>query len=226
MLRSVAPLLTLSALAAFAPHAAAQRGLPLSPGVHPGSPIGPGMQFLPQPTPRFVPLGHGFGTTVMARPGQNLGFGFGGAGLYSRSGFGLGYGGFYGGFGYGYGGYGYGGYGYGGYGYPGGPTPVYIPVPVLPPQPNVILANEFPATLTVQLPPGKEMQVNGKPVPDDTPAGYSLTSPVLKQGEKYTFNVNVRWQSGGKTYEAKRSVMVGPGDHSRLLIVSGEEVKE
>jgi len=96
---------------------------------------------------------------------------------------------------------------------------------VLPPQPNVVLANEFPATLTIQLPQGKEMQVNGKPA-EDTPAGYTLTSPALKSGEKYTFSVDVRWQSGGKTYEAKRSVSVGAGDRSRLLIVSGEEVKE
>ncbi len=220
MLRLVAPVIVLSALAVFAPHASAQRNnLPLAPGVHPGSPIGPGMQFLPQPTPRFVPLGHGFGTTVMARPGQNLGFGPGRRGFSSYPGYGFGYGGFYGGFGY-----------YGGYGYPGAvvyePEPVFVPVPVWPPQPNVILANEFPATLTVQLPSGKEMVLNGKPVPEDAPAGYTLTSPPLKSGETYTFSVNVRWQSGGKTYEAKRSVAVGAGDRSRLLIVSGEEVKE
>jgi len=100
----MAPVIALVALTGFTSDASAQRGLPLSPGVHPGSPIGPGMQFLPQPTPRFVPLGNGFGTTVMARPGQNLGFGVGSRGFYNGSGFGYGFGGF-GGYGY-YGGYG------------------------------------------------------------------------------------------------------------------------
>jgi hypothetical protein len=81
-------------------------------------------------------------------------------------------------------------------------------------EPQPWLSNEFPATLTIQLPSG------------DNPKEYALTSPVLKPGERYTFAVNVRWMSGGKTYEAKRNVTVGPGDRSRLLIVSGDEVKE
>lgn len=208
-----------AALAALASVASAQpRALPLSPGVMPGSSIGPGTQFLPQPTPRFVPTSRNSGITAMARSGDPIGFGS------SRNFYGYGTG-----FGYGYGGYGYGGYGYGGgYGYPnisietfGGPSFI----PVLPPQPNVVLANEFPATLTIQLPPGKDMKVNGKTA-EDTPAGYTLTSPALPSGEKYTFKVDVRWQSGGKTYEARRVVTVGAGERSRLLIVSGEEVDE
>ena len=53
-----------------------------------------------------------------------------------------------------------------------------------------------------------------------------LTSPVLRQGQQHTFLVKARWNSDGKTYETKRAVTLGAGDRSRLLIVSGDEVKE
>jgi hypothetical protein len=170
-------------------------GLPLSPGVMPGSPFGPGTQFLPPPRPVFVP----------SRSTQGGFTNFG-----ARSGFGFG--------GYGYGGYyGYPGYGYGydpGYDYDVGfPDPVIVSVPVRPYTP-VIVSGERSATLTVELPPGA------------APNGYTLTSPLLKPGDQYTFNVNVRWTLKGKTFEAKHTVTAGPGDKSRLMIVSGDEVKE
>ena len=53
-----------------------------------------------------------------------------------------------------------------------------------------------------------------------------LTSPVLSPNQKYTFNIKARWTTGGKTYEAKRSVTLGSGDRSRLMVVSGDEVRE
>jgi hypothetical protein len=167
-----------------------------------GSSIGPGTQFLPQPTPRFVPgRGIGGGTTQYVRPGSDVVY-YGLLPSFNRSGFGYGYG-----YSYGYGGFG----GYDDSDFDSAPN--FIPAPS-PPEPQILLANEFPATLTVQLPAG------------DNPKEYALISPVLKPGEQYTFAVNVRWMSGGKTYEAKRSVTLGPGDRSRLLIVSGDEVKE
>ena len=157
--------------------------------------------------PRFAPQSGFGGLTPFAGPNTAFGFAAPRFSLPYRTGFGYGYGGY----GYAYNGYGYGSggyrYNYGGYG------PVFVPhwrwV-----QPQVVLANEFPATLTIQLPAG------------DAPKEYALMSPVLKPGEEYTFAVDVRWMSGGKTYEAKRSVTLGPGARSRLLIVSGEEVKE
>jgi len=225
MFRFVVPALALIALVTYSPLAQAQRGghgggggfsprsLPLSPGIFPGSPIGPGTQFLPQPTPRFVP-NRGFaggGTTQYARP--NVGFGRTGSRFSqtNRLGFGYGYG--YGGYGDGYG---YNGYGYGddGYGYSyGGYDPMFYPQGEWF-EPQIVLGNEFPATLTIQLPSG------------DTPKEYSLTSPVLRPDQRYTFAVNVRWVRGGKTYEAKRNVTLGSRDRGRLLIVSGDEVKE
>ncbi|QJW95668.1 hypothetical protein [Frigoriglobus tundricola] len=230
MSRFFVPALTVVAFATFAPTALAQHGgrggqmgggssqrtLPLSPGVFPGSSIGPGTQFLPQQTPRFVPNNGiaGGGTTQYLRPNAGFGAGSSRFGLVNGVGFGFGYG--YGGYGYGYGYNGY-GYGNGDYGYSYGYAPVYYHRRHWFGgwyQPNIILGNEFPATLTVQLPSG------------EVPKEYSLTSPVLKPEERYTFAVNVRWTSGGKTYEAKRDVTLGAGDRSRLLIVSGTEVKE
>lgn len=197
--------------------------LPLSPGVMPGSPIGPGTQFLPPPMPHFGG-GHttGFGSAGIRRVG--LGIGYGGYG------YGLGYG--YGGYGYGLG-YGYGGYGYGspyygyGYGYPYGYGYGYSQFNyALSTGSTPIRAAQYPAGLTIQTPTASRMWVNGEQVKGDEVSEHTLTSPLLVPGENYTFNIKLRWTTGGKTYETSRAVVVRPGDHSRLLIVSGDETKE
>lgn len=209
MLRS---LLALSALAATAAPACAQpRKLPLSPGVRPASPIGPGTQFLPQPTPRFRSPPSGMSGSFHTTHGKTLfgphrGFGYGG---------------------FGYLGYGYGGYG--GYGYDA-PQPLVIEIvpPPLPPQlppRGVVLANEFPATLTVQFPAPADVWLNGAEVTGGPADERVLTSPVLKPGASFAFDVRARWDLGGKTYEAKRTVTLEAGARSRLIIVSGTEVK-
>jgi uncharacterized protein (TIGR03000 family) len=128
-------------------------------------------------------------------------------------------------------------YGYGGYGY-GGNVITQVIVPAQPvitldpglapvrPQPAVVLANQFPATLTLQFPASAEVWLGGKKLEGAASDERVLTSPVLASGQNYTFDVKARWKSGGKTYETKRSVTLGSGDRSRLLIVSGDEVKE
>ena len=94
-------------------------------------------------------------------------------------------------------------------------------------EPSVIaLSNEFPATLTLQFPAAAEVWLDGKKMTGGATAERVLTSPVLTQTQQYTFAVRARWTTGGKTYEAKRSVALGAGDRSRLYIVSGDEVKE
>jgi uncharacterized protein (TIGR03000 family) len=123
-----------------------------------------------------------------------------------------------------------------GFGYSfGGILPAYPTVPMpqvtTTPEPRqsdpvVVLAREYPATLTVQLPTAAQVWLDGKKVSDTTSEEHVLTSPILKQGDQYTFLVKARWTSKGKTYETKRAVTLGPGDRSRLLIVSGDEVKE
>lgn len=134
-------------------------------------------------------------------------------------------------FGYGFGGYGFGGYGFGGgLGYGVAPQVVIevapqAPAAVAPPERTVVLANEFPAALTVQFPAAADVWLNGKPVDGAAAEERVLTSPTLKPGERFTFDVRARWSRGGKTYEASHSAALGSGDRSRVLIVSGAEVK-
>ncbi|MBN9121624.1 MAG: TIGR03000 domain-containing protein [Planctomycetes bacterium] len=203
----------LGALALFATTVNAQpRSLPLSPGVMPASPFGPGMPFRPTLTSPNQP---GLVLVPMLAPW--------GYPSYPAFGFGLGGGG---GFGYPFGGFGYPSVGYPPVGYP----PVGVAQSVEPQPPDqtttIALAKEFPATLTVQFPGTAEVWLDGKKVEGTASEERVLKSPVLKEGEKYTFAVKGRWTTGGKTYEAKRSVTLSAGDRSRLLVVSGEEVKE
>lgn len=200
----------LVALVGLASVAGAQQ--PLSPGVMPASPIAPGTQ-------SFIPFG-----SITQRPGMDspntvffpvilpTGWGVGWAYQTFSP---------WTGFSYTY----------------GGIVPTTVPAVALPGQqvivnqppraePVVALANEFPATLTVQLPAAAEVWLDGKRVKGSTAAEWALTSPVLTPGQTYTFLVKAQWTSGGKTYEAKRAVTLGPGDHSRLGILSGDEVKE
>jgi uncharacterized protein (TIGR03000 family) len=122
------------------------------------------------------------------------------------------------------------GYNYGGLippeGFEAPPPPQ--PVAVFPRrrEPTVVLANEFPATLTIQFPAAAEVWLNEKKVAGKPTEEQTLTSPVLKPDQTYTFLVKARWTSGGKTYETKRAVTLGSGSRSRLLVISGDEVKE
>lgn len=119
------------------------------------------------------------------------------------------------------------------------PTPLYadpfrvqVPMntfptePARPPEPVVALANEFPARLTLEFPAAAEVWVNGKKRDESPSTEWTLTSPVLKSGESYTFEVKARWTAGGKTYEAERSVPVASGNRSRVLVVAGTQVRE
>ena len=118
-----------------------------------------------------------------------------------------------------------------GYGYQQPPTVVVVPVPtpVAPPEPPervVILGNEFPATLVMEFPAPAEVWVNGEKSDAKPDREWTLTSPVLKPGEEFTFKVKARWKSSEKTYEAERSITVPGGKRSRALVVSGTEIKE
>jgi uncharacterized protein (TIGR03000 family) len=184
------------------------RPLPLAPGVTPGSPFAPGAPFqVPAPPPprvsqssiQFVPV---------LGPG---GLYYPWVGYASGLGYGTGY----------------------GFGYPGmlpGPAALAPAAPVVVGPvfvPDVVnLANEFPATLTLQFPAAAQVWLDGKKLTGSAAEERVLTSPVLRTGEKYTFNVKARWEKGGKTYEAKRAVALGAGDRSRLSIISGDEVRE
>ncbi|MFM8272588.1 MAG: hypothetical protein ACKODX_09670 [Gemmata sp.] len=201
-------LATLLAVGAFAASAAAQPGnLPLSPGVRPAGPYGPG-----------APAGVG---PAAVAPGQQgvicfpatapwgWAHGWGGYQTYSPLGCGLGYA-----FG-----------GYLPYGYAPLAPPPQAPAPGPRREPTVVLANEFPATLVLQFPAAADVWLNGQAVKGRAADERTLTSPVLKQGQRFTFEVKARWTRGGKTYESEQAVTLGPADRSRLFVVSGTEVK-
>lgn len=171
-----------------------------------------------------APIGPG----MYRGPGVGIGGGFGARPLHG----GFPHPTFYGGGGFLSGGYYYGNY-YSPYFVGPGPNtqfidPVYVPVPVRvgPPEPAVVLAGEFPAALTLVFPAAADVWLNGEKVAGDAAAERTLTSPVLRPGEQFTFRVRARWAVNGQSYEATRDVTLGPGARSRLLIVSGTAVTE
>jgi uncharacterized protein (TIGR03000 family) len=143
----------------------------------------------------------------------------------------------------GLGGFGYGGFGggfvtnsyYGGYGYgyspyfvvPGPSDYSYPAEPAAPAQPAFVveLSGHATASLTLEFPAAANVWLDGKEVPGDPATVRTLTSPVLKPGQEYTFHVKAQWEAGGKTYEYTRDVPLGPGKHSKVLVVSGTELK-
>jgi uncharacterized protein (TIGR03000 family) len=198
--------LALLSAVSIASSVGAQPGrLPLAPGVHPGSPIGPGTQFIPQPGPRFVPPR----PVAPAIPGapyapfSPLGYGFHGP-LF----------------------------GFGPFFNPYPDPPIVIVVeapPALPPvpvEPGVVLANEFPATLSVQFPAPARVWVNGTALAGGAKEVWALESGALRVGTPHTFEFKARWELNGKSYEATRSIGVRAGDRSRLQVVSGTEVRQ
>lgn len=212
-------LAALGAVALSVAAASAQPGLPLSPGVTPASPIGPGTQFIrPQFNvgPTFSPNVAGLQILPVMSPYGYPTTPFYGNAVGPLNSFGSG-------FGYGY-----------GVGYPAGglfaaPPAINITQSVTNvsaggPVSTVVPIKDLPATLTLQFPNAAEVWVNGKKADGDAATERVLTSPTLKVGESHTFEVKARWMSGGKTYEATRTVTLGAGDRSRLLIVSGVEV--
>lgn len=108
-------------------------------------------------------------------------------------------------------------------------VPVPVPVPQSPRRPEpppLIPGNEFPAVLVLELPAPGEIWVNGRQAEGGPATEWVLTSPVLRAGGEYTFDVKARWTAGGKSYESQRAVTVVGGRRSRLLVLAGTEVRE
>lgn len=209
MIRTATALTVLIGLASVA-NAQPRQPQPLSPGVMPANPIGPGLPFPAGAIPQRP--GPDSPNTVFFPVALPTGWGVGWA--YQTFSPWTGF-----------------SYVYGGIVPPGAPMlqqQVIVEQPAAPrrAEPTVILANEFPATLTVQLPAAAEVWLDGKKVKGDKAEEVVLTSPVLTANQEYTFLVKARWSSKGKTYEAKRAVTLKAGDRSRLGIVSGDEVRE
>jgi uncharacterized protein (TIGR03000 family) len=117
--------------------------------------------------------------------------------------------------------YGFPGPGY--YEYDAAPPSAFQP----PPAPRTVaLANEFPATLTLEFPAPAKVWLDGRLAPGQDAAERELTSPVLLPGERHTFKFRARWAVNGQEYETAREVTLGAGDRSKLLVLSGTPVAE
>ena len=190
-------------------------------------PLGVGHAPVVSPSIPFTPLSGGLGGAFSGgsiSPYRSSYYG-------STPGYGYwpGFGGFYPyyGYGYGYGGY---GYGWGGSSYLSPSvtiqTPLYVPVPVAPAEPNVELSSEAAATLVLEFPAPAEVWVNGKKGEGEPQETWTLTSPSILLGTDYPFEVKARWKANGKTYQYEKSVEVAAGKRSRSLVLSGTEIRE
>ena len=94
-----------------------------------------------------------------------------------------------------------------------------------PPPPLALVSNQYPATLSLQLPAVGEVWVNGTKGGSSATNEYTLTSPNLKPGQEFTFDVTARWAVDGKTFEFKRTVSLTGGNLSRVTVVAGTEVE-
>lgn len=205
-------LVTLVAVATMSPASAQPRGGygpagPMMRGGFGAPPAGGGFRMVQAPP---LPRTSGFGL------GVGLGTSYGGGGGY-RGGYGYGSGGFFAG-------------GIGPSPYYVAPQPIYIPggPAAAPAEPSgaTVVSGVLPATLVIEYPAAAKVWLNDVEVTGDVDAMWTFTSRALRPGETATFRVRGRWTAGGKTFESERVVPLGPGARSRLLVVSGTEVRE
>jgi uncharacterized protein (TIGR03000 family) len=86
-------------------------------------------------------------------------------------------------------------------------TNITIAAPTPPP--------ELRARLNLNVPPNAKVLLDGKEV-DTAALPVVLESPVLKEGQRYTFDVKVSWREGDKTEERARTVVVDAGESKTL----------
>jgi uncharacterized protein (TIGR03000 family) len=105
-------------------------------------------------------------------------------------------------------------------------VPVPVPVVVQPPEPPVPISGEAHATLVLTFPAEAEVWVNGVKGEGKPDAEWTLTSPALRTGTEYAFEVKARWKANGKTFQYERTTSVAAGNRSKATILNGTEVKE
>ena len=92
------------------------------------------------------------------------------------------------------------------------PVPIAAtPAPATTPQPRA----ELKARLTLHVPTGAKVFLAGKEV-DSAVQPLILESPVLKEGQSYSFDVKVSWIEGRQTEERARKVTVDAGENKSL----------
>jgi uncharacterized protein (TIGR03000 family) len=90
---------------------------------------------------------------------------------------------------------------------------------------QVVINPQLPAELTLAFPADATVTLNGRAVKGSGKT-QTLTSPPLKAGEAYTFNVKADWTADGQKYEWERVVTLGSGEHSKVAIARGFPVKD
>ena len=92
-----------------------------------------------------------------------------------------------------------------------------LPLPWPAPPPGVGPGGSLVMTAAVTL-NGQSVQGSGRT--------RTLTSPQLKAGETYTFDVKANWTADGKKYEWDRTVTLGSGERSKVAVARGFLAKE
>lgn len=92
-------------------------------------------------------------------------------------------------------------------------------------QPTIVVNPELPAELTLEFPADAAVTLNGRSV-EGSGKTRTLTSPELKAGESYTFDVKANWTADGKKYEWERTVTLGSGERSKVAVARGFQVKD
>lgn len=94
-----------------------------------------------------------------------------------------------------------------------------IPLPAA--APLLAAPIELRARLTLNLPLGARVWLAGKEV-DAAATPVMLESPVLRDGQAYSFDVKVTWRELGRTEERERTVRVDAGERKSLTYFGGK----
>jgi uncharacterized protein (TIGR03000 family) len=90
---------------------------------------------------------------------------------------------------------------------------------------QLVINPELPAVLALEFPADAAVTLNGKAV-EGSGKSQTLTSPPLRAGESYTFDVKANWTADGKKFEWERTVTVGSGDRSKVAVARGFPVRD
>jgi len=96
--------------------------------------------------------------------------------------------------------------------------PVLLPAPPLPP-PLAPEADPARAKVTLQVPETAEVFIEGEKL-KQIGAQREFYSPQLPEGQRFVYQVLVRWSDGQRPLERKLSVTVGRGEKPVLLVMN------
>jgi uncharacterized protein (TIGR03000 family) len=86
---------------------------------------------------------------------------------------------------------------------------------------QLVVNPELPAELTLEFPADAAVTLNGRAAEGSSGRTQTLTSPPLRAGESYTFDVKANWTADGKKYEWERTVTLGSGERSKVAVARG-----